>query len=160
MGLHRRCESRRAHGGAAVGWLLGAGTARRRRHSRLPDACRPRRAARRDAARLSSTYGRNSPCLRKSVFGLVAASPSAPPSLTWICPICHTARLPAATAPGMTEFTDVVTAQVEPIAGSAVATHGTVNGKLVSASVPVSAPDGPFARSVIRSDWSARSSPV
>ena len=60
-------------------------------------------------------------------FGVVEATPSEPPSSTWICPSCHSARLPSGAEPGMIASAVVISAHVEPTVGARrVPVHGTV----------------------------------
>src|SRR5688572_32627685 len=77
------------------------------------------------------------PCTPKSVFGVVATTPSGPPSNACSWPISTIARLVSFTAPGTTPLADVVIAHVPPIAVEAVATHGVLTGNGMSTTVRV-----------------------
>jgi hypothetical protein len=88
------------------------------------------------------------PSAANSVFGVVDATPSGPPSNTLTWPNCQIARWDGTIAPGVTALKDVLTEQVLPIDVEPVVTHGTVTGKFVAVPVAGSVPDGPFCLSV------------
>src|SRR5438876_950171 len=85
--------------------------------------------------RATADQGTKTPCTANNELSAVAAAPSGPPSSTWTCPSCHTARSPCCTAPGVSASMLVETAQLAPLVVSAVAVHGTVAASGTSCTV-------------------------
>ena len=77
------------------------------------------------------------PWVAKSVFGVVATTPSGPPSVMVTWPTSMFARLPSFTAPGTVALADVTAEQVAPIAVLAVAEHAAPTGNGMSTATDV-----------------------
>src|SRR5262245_25746864 len=95
----------------------------------------------------------NTPCRAKTVLGVVATLPSAPPSLTVTWPNCHIDRTPSGADPGTTASALVLTEQVLPTVVDAVVAHGTVTGNCALCTVPGWFSATPLRRSVICNAW-------
>jgi hypothetical protein len=90
------------------------------------------------------------PCVWKRELSGVDTRPSAPPSKTWIWPICQTARSPLRTEPGITLFAVVFSEHSAPALMFALAEQGIVTGNEVCVTVPGVVEVGSLNRSVRR----------